>query len=103
MDTSDADGPVVIVRCAGGKAPRVVDIKPFDAAYPGNGMTPFMEDWVVSFASTLEGKPYLFRSYSKASAAEVRDGGSVAAGWAVLDESASNDMVAATSLSPCWA
>ena len=84
----------MIVRCAGGKAPRVVDIKPFDAACPGNGMTPFMEDWFVSFASTLEGKPYLFRSYRKASAADVRDGGSVAVGWAVLDESASNDMVA---------
>ena len=48
LDTSDADGPVVIVRCAGGKAPRVVDIKPFDAACPGNGMTPFMEDWFLS-------------------------------------------------------
>ena len=94
VDTrSDKEGPVVLLRCAGGKAPRLADIKPFDAAVPMAGFTPFMGEWALDWARAKEGKPYIFRAFKKTGAAERSKGKSVAAGWTEREESATPEMV----------
>ena len=91
-----AFGQSAVLRCAGAKAARVADMKPFEVAVPTCGGAGFREGTgavLSSFFKKYVGREFVFRAYDKARG-RAAGAGAIAEGWSAPVRCADPTMVA---------